>query len=67
VTYIRTLQNDLKTAIAAISAKDEAVSEFRIHLHGPKFQRLDLGGGCKDWIAVSDVLAWLTRISDAGT
>jgi hypothetical protein len=66
VTYIRTLQNDLKTAIAAISAKDEAVSEFRIHLHGPKFQGLDLDGGRKDWIAVSDVFAWLTRISDAG-
>jgi hypothetical protein len=66
VTYIRTLQNDLKTAIAKISAKNEAVSEFRIHLHGPKFQGLDLDGGRKDWIAVSDVLAWLARISDAG-
>ncbi len=66
MTYIRTLQNDLKAAIAKISAKDDAVSEFRIHLHGPKFQRLDLGGGRKDWIAVSDVLVRLTRISDAG-
>jgi hypothetical protein len=66
MTYIRTLQSDLKTAVAAVRAKDRAVSEFRIHLHGPKFQGLDLDGGRKDWIAVSDVLAWLTRISDAG-
>jgi hypothetical protein len=65
MNYIRSLKNDLATACARLEAKDGIVTEFRAHLAGPKFQGLDVDGGRKDWIAVSDVLAWLTRITDA--
>jgi hypothetical protein len=65
MNYMRSLQNDLATAWARLEAKDGIVTEFRTHLVGPKFQGLDIDGGQKDWIAVSDVLAWLTRITDA--
>ena len=63
--YIRSLQGDLATASATLDAKEGIVAEFRAHLAGPKFQVLDLDGGRKDWIAVADVLAWLSRITAA--
>jgi hypothetical protein len=66
MNYIRTLQTDLAASRAALDAKDEIVAEFRAHVAGPKFQGLDRDGGRKDWIAVADVLAWLSRIRDAG-
>ena len=66
MTYIRTLQGRLASAEEALRAKDEALTEFRIHLDGPKFQGTDADGARKDWIAVADVLRWLTRISQAG-
>ena len=65
MNYIRSLQGDLATARATLDAKDQIVAEFRAHLAGPKFQGLDLDGGRKDWIAVADVLGWLSRITDA--
>ncbi|WP_459677985.1 hypothetical protein [Acidisoma sp. 7E03] len=66
MTYIRTLQGRLASAEEALRAKDEAVTEFRIHLDHPKFQGTDADGSRKDWIAVADVLRWLTRISQVG-
>lgn len=66
MSYIRALQMDLAAARAALAAKDDALTEFRVHLDGPKFHGLDLDGGRKDWIAIADVLAWLSRIKDAG-
>jgi hypothetical protein len=65
MNYIRSLQGDLATARATLDVKDGLVEEFRAHLAGLKFHGLDLDGGRKDWIAVSDVLAWLSRITEA--
>ncbi len=65
MNYIRSLQDDLATARATLTAKESVVGEFRAHLAGPKFHGLDLDGGRKDWIAVADVLAWLSRITEA--
>jgi len=65
MNYIRSLQGNLATARATLDAKDGIVAEFRTHLASPKFHGLDLDGGRKDWIAVADVLAWLSRIADA--
>jgi hypothetical protein len=65
MNYIRSLQGDLATARATLDAKDGIVAELRAHLAGPKFHGLDLDGGRKDWIAVADVLVWLSRITDA--
>jgi hypothetical protein len=65
MNYIRSLQDDLATARATLGAKESVVAEFRAHQAGPKFQGLDLDGGRKDWIAVVDVLAWLSRITEA--
>jgi hypothetical protein len=36
-----------------------------VHLHGEKFRGFEPDGSRKDWIAVADVLAWLTIIKDA--
>lgn len=65
MNYILALQDQLSAARAALRAKDEAVTEFRCHLAGPKFQGIDLDGARKDWIATADVQAWLQRIIDA--
>ena len=50
-----------------LSAKAEAIQEFRVHLAGAKFAGTEPDGSRKDWIAVSDVNAWLARIIAAET
>ena len=64
--YIVRLQSDLAVAQAEIAAKAETIREFQIHLAGSKFSGAEPDGSRKDWIAVSDVHAWLTRIMTAG-
>ena len=66
MNHIHALTARAASAETLLAAKDSAIEEFRLHLAGSKFQGLDLDGGRKDWIAVSDVLAWLNRIREAG-
>lgn len=67
MNYIARLQADLAAAADALSAKAEAIQEFRVHLAGDKFVGTDTDGSRKDWIATGDVHAWLARIIAAGT
>ena len=67
MNYIARLQADLAAAEANLSAKAEAIQEFRVHLAGDKFAGTDTDGSRKDWIATGDVYAWLARITAAGT
>ena len=62
MNYIARLQADLAVARATLSAKAEAIQEFRVHLAGDKFSGTDADGDRKDWIAIGDVHAWLARI-----
>ena len=66
VNHIVRLQTDLAAAQAEIEAKALAIQEFRVHLAGSKFTGVDADGSRKDWVATSDVYAWLTYISAAG-
>jgi hypothetical protein len=65
MNYIARLQAELAAAEAALEAKAEAIQEFRVHLAGDKFAGTETDGSRKDWIATSDVNAWLARISTA--
>ncbi len=66
MNHIARLQTDLAAAQAAIAATAEAVQEFRVHLAGSKFAGTDPDGSRRDWIATTDVLAWLANITAAG-
>ena len=63
--YIIRLQGEAISAQAKNVATEQAIQAFRMHLQGEKFQGFEPDGSRKDWIAVSDVLAWLTIIKDA--
>ena len=65
MNHIARLQADLAAANAALEAKAEAIQEFRVHLAGDKFAGTEADGSRKDWIATSDVNAWLARIAAA--
>ncbi len=67
MNYIARLQAELSAARAAITARDEAIQEFRVHLDSDKFRGIESDGSRKDWIAVADVLAWIAVIREAGT
>jgi hypothetical protein len=67
MNHIARLQTDLSAARAAITARDEAIQAFRVHLDSDKFRGIESDGSRKDWIAVADVLAWMAIIKDAGT
>jgi hypothetical protein len=62
VNHIVRLQIDLAAAQAQIRAKTDAIQQFRIHLAGSKFAGAVPDGSRKDWIATSDVDAWLAHI-----
>jgi len=66
MNHIHALTARAASTETLLAAKDAAIEEFRIHLAGSKFRGVDIDGGRKDWIAVSDVLAWLNRIREAG-
>jgi len=44
----------------------DAAADFRAHLAGAKFQGFEEDGDRKDWIAVADAAAYVTRILAAG-
>jgi len=67
MNHIARLQTDLSAARAAITARDAAIQDFRVHLDSDKVRGSESDGSRKDWIAVADVLAWMTIIKDAGT
>ncbi len=65
MNHIARLQTDLAAARAELAAKAEALQEFRVHLAGDKFRGTEPNGGRRDWIAVSDVQTWISRIAAA--
>lgn len=67
MNHITRLHAELSAARAVIAAEDGAIQAFRVHLHGEKFRGVEADGSRKDWIAIADVLAWMTIIKDAGT
>ena len=67
MNHIVRLQTELSNARAELDAKAEALQAFRVHLHTAKFASPGPGGERRDWIATSDVLAWLSNIVSAGT
>lgn len=66
MNYIARLQAELATAQAELAAKAEAIQTFRVHLAGDKFAGTGPDGSRNDWIAVTDVKAWLDHIADVG-
>ena len=66
MNYIARLQADLAVVQAILSVQDQVIEEFRAHLSGDKFAGTEADGSRKDWIAISDVQAWLARIIAAG-
>jgi hypothetical protein len=67
MNHIMRLQSELSAARAAIAATDDAIQDFREHLSGEKFRGFEADGSRKDWIAVADVLRWISVIKDAVT
>jgi hypothetical protein len=65
MNHIVRLQSELFAARAALAATDDAVQEFLVHLNGEKFCGFETDGSRKDWIAVADVLRWISVIKDA--
>lgn len=66
MNHILRLQADLTAVRAEFDAKAEAIQAFRVHLAGDKFAGEDADGNRRDWIAVTDVLAWLDLVRTAG-
>ncbi len=66
MNYIARLQAELAAAQAELAAKAEAIQAFRVHLAADKFAGTEPDGSRKDWIAVTDVKAWLGYIEDGG-
>ena len=64
---IARLQADLAAAQAEAAARTAAIHEFRAHLASGKFAGVDPDGSRRDWIAVADVQAWITRLLTAET
>jgi hypothetical protein len=67
MNHILRLGNDLAAARAELASKANAIRELQIHLASEKFSGTDPDGGRKDWIATSDLRAWLDYINEAGT
>jgi hypothetical protein len=67
MNYIARLQGEAAAAHATVTAKDQAIQAFSVHLHSDKFKGFEPDGSRKDWIAVSDVLNWLSIIANAET
>jgi len=65
MNHIHRLQAELASARAELRAKRNVLHEFHVHLLSPKFQGFDADGQRKDWIATSDVIAWLQTIIEA--
>lgn len=65
MNHIHRLQKELETARNELRAKDEMLRAFQVHLTSPKFQGYDSDGERMDWIATSDVLAWIRGIIGA--
>jgi len=66
MNHIARLQTDLAAAQAEIAAKIAVAHDLRMHLLGDKFSGTDPDGSRRDWIAVADVQAWMSRLLAAG-
>jgi len=62
MNHIARLQADLASARAEIAARTAIIQDFRTHLQGAKFSGTDPDGSRRDWIAVADVQAWMSRL-----
>jgi len=66
MNHIARLQTNLAAAQSEITAKSAVAQEFRVHPLGDKFSGTDADGSRRDWIAVADVQAWMSRLLAAG-
>ena len=62
MNYINQLQRDLARREAEIATMREQVQGFKIHLASQKFVGLETDGSRKDWIATSDISAFLETL-----
>ena len=65
MSTIARLQADLAAAQAEAAARIGMVHELRAHLSSGKFAGTNPDDSRRDWIAVADVQAWLTRLLTA--
>ena len=61
MNYIKQLQAELAAKQATLDRAVANVDAFRRFLSGPKFTGTDPDGSRKDWIATSDMFAWLSE------
>lgn len=61
--YIHRLQDENAEKQLALDSAREAIGAFRSHLHSAKFRNVE-GEERRDWIAVNDVLQWLSYIEN---
>ncbi len=66
MNHIARLQAELAAARAEIAARTAIIQDFRTHLQGAKFSGTDPDGSRRDWIAVTDVQAWMAYLLTAG-
>jgi len=66
MNYISRLQAEVASLEQEVRAMRDAAADFRAHLAGAKFQGFEEDGDRKDWIAVADAAAYVTRILAAG-
>ena len=59
---IARLQADFAAAQAEAAVRIGMVHELRSHLGSGNFAGTDPDGSRRDWIAVADVQAWITRL-----
>ncbi len=63
MNYIKRMETDLKDATTSIIDTLETLHTYRAFiLTAPKFTGRDLDGTRKDWIATSDVAAWIDAL-----
>lgn len=67
MNFIHSLQQRVATLEHREDAVKTVIREFRIHLDSPKFSGTDVDGSRKDWIAVGDVVRWLSSIESASS
>lgn len=62
MNYIKRLQQENADQAGRIQALENELSQFRLHIDGPKFVGVEADGGRRDWISTADVTAWIERL-----
>lgn len=59
--YIKRLEAENAEKAERIAALEQELSNFRMHIDGPKFRGVEADGSRRDWIATADVARWIER------